>query len=719
MKNIFIYLISIFFFLSSEGYSQGTTCQTATPFCTAVGTPFTYVNSTTGSLGSLRCLQTTPGPNWFYVKTTTPGSYVFDIEQSTSPGGSPNIDVDFIAFGPYSAPQCTFGSGGGGLTNDCSSLGTPYGDVEDCSYCWDATETMTLRPTSNCLIYMVLVTNYSRTAGYITFTQTSGPSTDCNISSPPSWTSPGTVCSDAPIINLNSLLNTGSGTGGTWSGTGVSANNFNPATAGAGTHNITYTLSGVCTNSESHTITVLNSNTTPTFNTFGPYCVGDVPGVLPTTSTNSIVGTWNPSTISTSNTGTTVYTFTPTNNICAVVTTISVTISSQIISNFAAINPFCAGSVAPGLLTTSPNGVNGTWNPSTINNTTSGTYTFSPNAGQCSQTQILNVTVNPSPNVVATANPGAICEGSSATLTASGASTYSWNNGLGTGSSVIASPIITTTFIVTGSENGCPDTASITVVVNNISNLSITSHNESCWQNDGSATVELLVGNYTYIWNTSPAQTTQTASNLAGGTYSVTVTSNGCPSVGNVTVFSDAAPEASFIASPNILTLSEGIVNFRDISSGNISQSIWYFGDGTFANGLNSLHQYNDIGKYLVTHIVIGIDGCVDTTYGYINIISDFSFYIPNSFFPDDNLINDVFLPKGIGVDINSYSMSIFNRWGQCIFETSDIEEGWNGTYKNQGIYRQAVQGVYVYTIYLKDFNLQRHEYIGSVTLLR
>ncbi len=787
MKKFFIFFIPFFFFSNFKGYSQGTTCQTATPFCTAVGTPFTYANSTTGDLGSLRCLQTTPGPNWFYVKTTTPGTYVFDIKQSTTSGGSPNIDVDFIAFGPYSAPQCSFGSGGGGLTNDCSSIGTPYGDVEDCSYCWDPTETMTLRPTSNCLIYMVLVTNYSRTAGFITFTQTSGPATDCNITSSPSWTAPDTTCVDGPLINLNSLLNTGTATGGTWSGTGVSGSNFSPANAGVGTHNITYTLTGVCTSLESHTITVLNSNTTPTFTALGPYCVGEIPGILPTTSTNGIIGTWNPSSISTSSIGTTNYTFTPTNNICAINTSInvsvtssitpiftalgpycvgavpanlpstssngvvgnwnpstistsspgiivytfnptnslcavttnmSVTISTQIIPNFSSINAFCAGSISPVLASTSPNGITGVWNPATISNTNTGTYTFTPNAGQCSPPQTLNVTVNSSPNVIASASPSYLCEGSSSTLTASGATSYNWSGGLGTGSSVIATPTITTTYIVTGSENGCPDTASITVVVFSILDVNITSQNASCGQSDGSATVELPAGNYTFIWNTSPIQTTQTATNLAVGTYTVTVTNNGCPVTSSVTIAYNIGPDASFVASPTVLTIGEGEVIFNDNSTGNIAQSIWYFGDGSYTNGLNTLHNYNDTGTYLVTHIVIGIDGCVDTAYGYIHIISDFNLYIPNSFSPNNDFSNDVFLPKGNGVDVNTYSMSIYNRWGQCIFETSNFEEGWNGTYKNQGKYEKAVQGVYVYNISLKDINHQRHEYVGSVTLL-
>lgn len=462
MKNVILCFCFLFSY-TLNAYSQGTTCANATPFCTAVGTPFTYVNSTTGSLGSLKCLQTTPGPNWFYIKTTTPGTYVFSITQSTSPGGSANIDVDFVAFGPYSALQCTFGSGGGGLTNDCTSLGSPYGEVEDCSYCWDAVETMTLVPTSNCRIYMIMVTNYSRTAGYITFTQTSGPATDCNITNV-SWTAPTTsMCVDAAPIDLNTLI-TGGATGGTWSGPGVTGNTFNPATAGAGSHSVTYTVqSGLCPTSVSHTITV-TSAATPTFTALGPYCVGSTPGSLSGTSTNSITGTWSPSTISTSTAGTTVYTFTPTAGQCAPSTTMSVNVTSSITPTFSALGPYCIGSTPSILPTTSTNGINGSWSPSTISTSTAGTtvYTFTPNAGQCGAQVTMSIDVNSSltPTFVAL---GPYCLGATPGVlptTSNNGISGTWNP------SVISTATVgTTLYTFTPTASGCAVNTSMNITI--------------------------------------------------------------------------------------------------------------------------------------------------------------------------------------------------------------------------------------------------------------
>ncbi len=115
---------------------------------------------------------------------------------------------------------------------------------------------------------------------------------------------------------------------------------------------------------------------------------------MPLTSTNGISGTWNPATISNTASGT--YTFTPNAGQCATSTTLSVTVTPNTIPTFSSIAPICYNTTAPILPTTSNNGITGVWN-STVSNTSSGTYTFTPNAGQCATTATLSVTVNASP----------------------------------------------------------------------------------------------------------------------------------------------------------------------------------------------------------------------------------------------------------------------------------------------------------------------------------
>ncbi|MCL9770625.1 fibronectin type III domain-containing protein [Flavobacterium sp. HXWNR69] len=146
----------------------------------------------------------------------------------------------------------------------------------------------------------------------------------------------------------------------------------------------------LCSTQSSTVITVLDV-LTPTFTTITPICSGATAPVLPTTSTNGVTGTWSPATVSNTNSAT--YTFTPTAGQCAVPTTLDVIVLDQTVPSFIAISPFCSGSPAPTLNTTSNNGITGTWSPAIVDNLNSGTYTFTPDAGQCATTTTMFVEV--------------------------------------------------------------------------------------------------------------------------------------------------------------------------------------------------------------------------------------------------------------------------------------------------------------------------------------
>jgi gliding motility-associated-like protein len=153
---------------------------------------------------------------------------------------------------------------------------------------------------------------------------------------------------------------------------------------------------GCATKTISLPITI-NSPVVPTFNTIPALCVGDTSPVLPTTSSNGIVGTWNPTTVSTSSSGTSTYTFTPNAGQCAILTPIPIpiTVNPLVTPTFNTIPDLCVGDTAPVLTTTSLNGIVGTWNPPSISTSSSGTstYTFTPNTGQCANPKDLVVSV--------------------------------------------------------------------------------------------------------------------------------------------------------------------------------------------------------------------------------------------------------------------------------------------------------------------------------------
>ena len=201
----------------------------------------------------------------------------------------------------------------------------------------------------------------------------------------------------------------------------------------------------------------------------GPLCVNAAAPVLPLISNNGITGTWTPATINTSASGTTTYTFTPAVGQCATATTtLDITITPIVTPTFAAIAAICEGSVAPVLPLTSTNGITGTWSPAVVSNTASGTYTFTPAAGQCATTTTLDVTVTPivTPTFAAIA---AICEGSVAPVLP----LTSTNGITGTWSPAVVSNTASGTYTFTPAAGQCatPTTLDVTVTPNRNTNL--------------------------------------------------------------------------------------------------------------------------------------------------------------------------------------------------------------------------------------------------------
>jgi hypothetical protein len=143
-------------------------------------------------------------------------------------------------------------------------------------------------------------------------------------------------------------------------------------------------------------VTLPSTIVTPAFTLPSDICSGATAPLLPNISNNSVEGTWSPAVVSNTTTGT--YTFTPNATFpCAVPITVSINVSGQITPTFTQIAPFCSGSPAPTLPTTSNNGFAGTWSPALINNMASGTYTFTPNSGgsACVGNATMDVVIKP------------------------------------------------------------------------------------------------------------------------------------------------------------------------------------------------------------------------------------------------------------------------------------------------------------------------------------
>jgi gliding motility-associated-like protein len=198
----------------------------------------------------------------------------------------------------------------------------------------------------------------------------------------------------------------------------------------------------------------------------------------------------------------------------------------------------------------------------------------------------------------------------------------------------------------------------------------------------------------------------------------VTVTSQyGCSSsaqaICSVTVV--PSPRAEFTSDPGLET---SIINpafrFFDQSNGATIWN-WDFGDSTFSTLQNPQHTYVQTGIYTVKLIGYNNDGCVDSVVKTVEVKPEFTFYVPNAFTPNGDHLNDVF--SGKGIEIIEYEMMIFDRWGNEIFKTNSLDEGWDG--RANGGTDIAQQDVYVYKIRLKDFEKREHSYVGNVSLVK
>jgi gliding motility-associated-like protein len=173
-------------------------------------------------------------------------------------------------------------------------------------------------------------------------------------------------------------------------------------------------------------------------------------------------------------------------------------------------------------------------------------------------------------------------------------------------------------------------------------------------------------------------------------------------------------PVAEFTPNPKETSILDPIIYFENQSLGS-NTWLWNFGNDLAGDSLaqNPYHTYKDTGIYQVTLISYNQWGCSDTVVHDVIIIGDFAFFIPNTFTPNNDGINETFFGKGYG--INEYTFQIFDRWGLLLFETNSLNEGWNGKY--QGVDSQ--QDVYVYQVKLVDIFGKKHSYRGHVNLIR
>ncbi|MEI7597109.1 MAG: PKD domain-containing protein [Bacteroidota bacterium] len=426
--------------------------------------------------------------------------------------------------------------------------------------------------------------------------------------------------------------------------------------------------------------------------------------------------------ITVSPTGNAIYTVTITSNGCTNSDNVTVYVNNNPIANAGNDITICVGSTDTLIATggTSYLWSTGETNDSiVVNPIVNSKYFVTVFNGICGSTDSVNVYVSPTDF----ANAGLdtiICEGGLAFLTASGGDAYLWNYNNSINPLITVSPDSSKTYIVTVYLGSCSDEDTVTVLVSPNPKIEFLFKNETCNMGNGWALAMAsgATGSYSYLWQDLNSKAF--ISDLVSGVYSVTATDDttGCISSADVIISNIPGPNAKFIANPKITTIENNSINFNDISIGSINSWNWNLGDNTTCSSQDFSHVYKT-GVYIVILTVIDTNNCIDVYADTIIVKDVLSFYVPNAFTPNGDDFNAGFGPEGYNVNTADYKMNIFDRWGDLIFSTNDFNEKWNGSLFNKGTYKDAIEDVYIYQIYVRGQEDVIKEYVGKVVLLK
>ena len=200
------------------------------------------------------------------------------------------------------------------------------------------------------------------------------------------------------------------------------------------------------------------------------------------------------------------------------------------------------------------------------------------------------------------------------------------------------------------------------------------------------------------------------------GDYLVSLTAYGdCGAASTATKTIHVCPKPTAGFEQNADTLYEG--QYLVVSSLSSAEDyyLWDFGDGQKSEDRSPIHQYAFGGTFPISLIVTTSNSCSDTAVvkNAVTVIENPIVVFPNAFTPNNDGINDIFKP--VHGDIASYKIVILNRQGQIMYNSTDIDEGWDGTRNG----RPCPTGVYVYkaNYVLRDHSF--HELKGYIVLLK
>ncbi|MBL7912782.1 MAG: gliding motility-associated C-terminal domain-containing protein [Bacteroidia bacterium] len=389
-----------------------------------------------------------------------------------------------------------------------------------------------------------------------------------------------------------------------------------------------------------------------------------------------------------------------------------------------------AGGASP--ITYNWNGSSSPSNTISVTATTTSIYTVSATDANGCVSNIQNASVNIASFLNLSVSPNAsVCSGAMATMSAgvsggSGNYNYVWQPGSLIGPvqnvSVSGSQIYTVSVA-----DGCSSAISKTI---SIASYPIPASNIISSQNSGCFPLCVTFSNATlfssglvqsYQWNFGNTNVSNLSSPkncyTQAGNYSVTInyiTINGC--VGSQTLSNSIqiypTPVAQFVADKTEIGSYGTVINFTNQST-NATNYSWYFGDGITLYETNPSFTFLTEQDQYVYLTAKNDFGCTNMYMLKIDYKPEFTFFAPNTFTPNDDNLNDIFLPKGTGWNTDKFELTVYDRWGEKIFGTKHYNEGWNGNVRGS---ESSVQSdVYVWKVSLTDVFSKHHEFVGHI----
>ena len=649
MKKI---LLILFLTLPQIVLAQSSDCANADGFCTGTNYTFPASTNTTAPVGpDYGCLGTQPNPAFYFLQIDQPGNLTITM-QST-----PLVDIDFICWGPFNDPATM-----------CDNL--TAANTEDCSYSTAAIEDCDITNAVVGQYYVLLITNYSNINCNIDFSQTGGNgTTNCCIDGDAGIDNTVDFCETDPSFILESQLNGSPSSGGIWydnSWGTLASNNFDPSLLINGT--FSYIVQGTpvpgasvtCPDDTSYL--TINSNLNPTIN---------FPTINDLCSDNSAIN----------------LTATPTGGIYA------------------------------------GNGLSGnifTPSVSLIGNNTI-TYSFT-DANGCNDTENQTIKVNKLPIVILGNDSTIPCRASVLInpIVTNGTTPYSYLWSDGSTGSILTAEDGSISITVTD-DNGCIATDQIVITQDITPTATISGGGEIC--DDGTTTTinfsfsGLLPWNLTY----TNGSFSSTVNNINYSNYSIL---SSTPGQYNITLADDINTcEADIIGSNINIVLNPipyPVINpdFHEIYPGErIELSAgtyayyWWYND---SDSLLSENEYLIADSTLTTYIIVETDkGCIGTsTNAIVQFIPRVELYIPNTFTPNGDEHNDLFVI--IANEINAFNLTIANRWGKELYRTNNIHKFWDGKFNEKAVQ----EGAYTYYIDIIGKDKRAFSKTGTVNVI-